>query len=111
MTDFYDRAAVGLLIEATSRHESSTSRDVSDAVRALQDHLEKPSNWTYSVASQKFNKINESVRAQIFKDVTQLAGTFASVSNVKVTLEGFLTNLALRNKPAKGPGLLGAINR
>ena len=111
VSNFFDRAAVGLLIEATSRHESCSTRDVADALRALQDHLEKPSNWTYGVASQKFNKINEDIRAQIFKDATQLAGAFASVSNVKVTLEGFLTNLALRNKPAKGPGLLGAINR
>ncbi len=111
MKDFYDRAAVGLLIEATSRHDSAATRDVADAVRALHDHFDKPTTWTYSVASQKFNKIDEDVRSQIFKDATQLAGAFASLSNVRVTLEGFLTNLSLRHKPAQGPGLLGAINR
>ncbi len=111
MTDFFDRAALGLLIEATSRHDSSTTRDVADAIRALHDHFEKPTAWTYSVACQKFNKINEDIRAQIFKDAAQLAGAFASVANVRTTLEGFLTNLSLRHKPAQAPGLLGAINR
>ena len=111
MIDFFDHASVGLLIEATSRHDSSSTRDVVDALRALHDHLAKPTDWSYSVASQKFNKIDEDVRAQIFRDATQLAGAFASVTNVKVTLEGFLTNLALRHKPAQAPGLLGAINR
>ncbi|MEI6556915.1 MAG: hypothetical protein WCO00_00800 [Rhodospirillaceae bacterium] len=111
MADFYDRAAVGLLIEATSRHESAGSREVADAIRALHDHLEKGSDWTYSVACQKFNKVNEDIRAQIFNDATELAGAFASVTNVRVTLEGFLNNLSLRHKPPPGPGLLGAINR
>ena len=111
MQDFSNRAAVGLLIEATSRHESASSRDVADAIRALHDHFEKPNGWTYSIACQKFDKINEDVRLQILKDATQLAGAFASVSNVRATLEGFLTNLSLRHKPSPGPGLLGAINR
>ena len=111
MTNFFDRAAVGLLIEATSRHDSASTREVADALRALHDHFEKPTSWTYSVASQKFNKIDEDVRAQIFHDATQLAGAFASVTNVRVTLEGFLTNLATRHRPTQGAGLLGAINR
>ena len=111
MTDFFDRAAVGLLIEATTRHDRAEARDMADAIRALHDHFDKPSSWTYSVACQKFNKLDEDTRAQIFKDATQLAGAFASVTNVRTTLEGFLNNLALRRKSAHGPGLLGAINR
>ncbi len=111
MPDFFDLAAVGLLIEATSRHESSTNKDVVDALSALHDHLNKPSAWTYSVASQKFNRINLHTRAEICSDAAQLAGAFASVSNVRVTLQGFLSNLALRHKPAQKPGLLGVINR
>ncbi len=111
MSDFYDRASVGLLIEATSRHERAANREIVAALRALHDHLEKPTEWSFSAACQKFNTIDEDTRAQIFNDATQLAGAFASVSNVRVTLEGFLNNLALRHRPAQRPGILGAINR
>ena len=111
MTDFYDRASVGLLIEAVTRHDRAEARDMAEAIRALHDHFDKPSNWTYSVACQKFDKLDEDTRAQILKDATQLAGAFASVTNVRTTLEGFLNNLAQRRKAAQGPSLLGAINR
>ncbi len=109
--DFFDSAAVGLLIEATSRHESASTKEVVEALSALHDHLEKPSAWTYSVATQRFNRIHINIRTQICQDAAQLAGAFASVSNVRATLQGFLSNLSLRHKPTQKPGLLGVINR
>lgn len=109
--DDYDRAAVGLLIQAVDMQPNRKSREMEESIAKLLEFLEKRSIVSFLGAQVIFNGLDGTTKANILRDAKRLAVQFAADPNVHASVEKLLARLRERRKVVAKPGLLGALNR
>lgn len=107
--DDYDRAALGLLIQAVEMQPNGKSRELTESVTKLMEFLEKQSIVSFLSAQIIFNALDPATKANILRDAKRLAIQFAGDPNIHNGVEKLMARLRDRKKIVSQPGLLGAI--